>query len=77
MEAAFAGALGVRLGGRNRYGDRVEQRPALGDGRPPGPRDVDRAVRLSLLVGAASTVLLAAAAAAGREAAGRGTVAPG
>jgi adenosylcobinamide-phosphate synthase len=77
MEAAFAGALGVRLGGRNRYGDRVEQRPALGDGPPPGPRDVDRAVRLSLLVGAASTVLLAAAAAAGREAAGRGTVAPG
>jgi adenosylcobinamide-phosphate synthase len=63
MEAAFAGALGVRLGGRNRYGDRVEERPALGEGPPPGPRDVDRAVRLSLLVGAAATALLAAAAA--------------
>jgi adenosylcobinamide-phosphate synthase len=70
MEAAFAGALEVRLGGRNRYGDRVEERPALGEGPPPGPRDVDRAVRLSLLVGAAATALLAAAA-AGREAAGR------
>jgi adenosylcobinamide-phosphate synthase len=70
MEAAFAGALEVRLGGRNRYGNRVEERPALGDGPPPGPRDVDRAVRLSLLVGAAATALLAAAA-AGREAAGR------
>jgi adenosylcobinamide-phosphate synthase len=61
MEAAFAGALGVGLGGRNRYGDRVEQRPRLGEGPPPGPGDVDRAVRLSLLVGAAATVLVAAA----------------
>ncbi len=59
MEAAFAGALGVRLGGTNRYGDRVEQRPALGGGPPPGPDDVDRAVRLSLLVGSAAAVLAA------------------
>jgi adenosylcobinamide-phosphate synthase len=59
MEAAFAGALGVRLGGVNRYGDRVEQRPTLGSGPAPGPDDVDRAVRLSLLVGAATTVLVA------------------
>jgi adenosylcobinamide-phosphate synthase len=59
MEAAFAGVLGVRLGGTNRYGDRVEQRPALGSGPAPGPEDVDRAVRLSLLVGAAATVLAA------------------
>ena len=35
-EAAFAGALGVRLGGGdNRYGDAVEHRPAMGDGRDP------------------------------------------
>ena len=33
-EAAFAAALGVRLGGANRYGDRVEVRAALGTGRP-------------------------------------------
>src|SRR5262249_41107178 len=45
-EAAFAAALGVRLGGRNAYGDRVELRPALGDGPPPAPADVARAVRL-------------------------------
>jgi adenosylcobinamide-phosphate synthase len=59
MEAAFAGALGVRLGGSNRYGDRVEQRPILGGGPVPGPDDVDRAVRLSLLAGSAATVLAA------------------
>jgi adenosylcobinamide-phosphate synthase len=57
MEAAFAGALGVRLGGTNRYGDRVEQRPTLGGGPAPGPDDVERAVRLSLLVGSAVAVL--------------------
>jgi adenosylcobinamide-phosphate synthase len=57
MEAAFAGALGVRLGGVNRYGDRVERRPTLGGGPAPGPDDVDRAVRLSLLVGSAAAVL--------------------
>jgi adenosylcobinamide-phosphate synthase len=62
MEAAFAGALGVRLGGRNRYGDRVEERPALGDGPPPGPDDVDRAARLSVLAGLAAAALAAAAA---------------
>ena len=59
MEAAFAGARGVRLGGTNQYGDRVEQRPALGAGPIPGPGDVDRAVRLSLLVSAATAALLA------------------
>jgi len=59
MEAAFAGALGVRLGGVNRYGDRVERRPTLGSGPTPGPDDVDRAVRLSLLVGSAAAVLAA------------------
>jgi adenosylcobinamide-phosphate synthase len=58
MEAAFAGALGVRLGGRNRYGDRVEQRPALGHGQLPTPDDLDRAIRLSLLVGAATAALV-------------------
>jgi adenosylcobinamide-phosphate synthase len=46
-EAAFAAALGVRLGGIVRYGDRVEDRPRLGEGRPPVPADIARAVRLS------------------------------
>lgn len=59
MEAAFAGALRVRLGGTNRYGGRVERRPALGSGPAPGPEDVDRAVRLSVLVGSAAAAVLA------------------
>ena len=46
-EAAFAAALGVRLGGESRYGDRVEIRPPLGDGRAPARSDIKRAVRLS------------------------------
>jgi adenosylcobinamide-phosphate synthase len=49
-EAAAAGALGLRLGGRNVYGGRIEDRPGLGDGRAPGPADIHRAVRLSRAV---------------------------
>lgn len=49
-EAAFAAALGVRLGGINRYDGRVECRPALGVGRPPTAADIGRAVRLSVEV---------------------------
>jgi adenosylcobinamide-phosphate synthase len=52
-EAAFAGALGIRLGGLNRYGDRCETRPVLGTGRAPEPGDIARAVRLSRDVGSA------------------------
>src|SRR6266508_3183077 len=62
-EAAFAGALGVRLGGANRYSARVEVRGPLGDGPPPTPADLRRAIRLSTAVGAA--VALAAAGAPG------------
>ena len=46
-EAAFAAALGVQLGGRVRYGERIEDRPRLGDGRPVERGDIERAVRLS------------------------------
>lgn len=45
-EAAFAAALGLRLGGANRYGDAVELRPPLGEGRPPEPADILAAVAL-------------------------------
>jgi adenosylcobinamide-phosphate synthase len=47
IEAAFAGALRVRLGGGNSYGGRFEQRPTFGSGALPGPVDITRAVRLS------------------------------
>ncbi|GII79069.1 cobalamin biosynthesis protein CobD [Sphaerisporangium rufum] len=60
-EAAFAGALGVRLGGRNVYGGRVEHRPELGDGPPPAVADIARSVRLARAVNAAAAVLTAAA----------------
>ncbi|HSI30904.1 MAG TPA: cobalamin biosynthesis protein, partial [Miltoncostaeaceae bacterium] len=58
MEAAFAGALDVRLGGPLSYGGRIEDRPTLGRGRPPGPDDVRRAARLSRLVTLACAALL-------------------
>jgi adenosylcobinamide-phosphate synthase len=58
-ESAFAAALGLRLGGTNRYGTRVELRPALGSGRPPEPADVARAVELSRHVGLLLAALLA------------------
>jgi adenosylcobinamide-phosphate synthase len=57
VEAAFAGALGVRLGGTNRYPTHTERRPVLGDGRAPVVGDVARAVRLSQLVGRSSVVV--------------------
>ncbi|HEX2047450.1 MAG TPA: adenosylcobinamide-phosphate synthase CbiB [Acidimicrobiales bacterium] len=56
-EAAFAAALGLRLGGESRYGDRVELRPPLGTGRPPERDDIARAVRLAGDVGALSVVM--------------------
>ena len=54
VEAAFAGALGVQLGGVNTYRDRVEDRHTLGDGRPVEPNDITRSVRLAEGVGAAA-----------------------
>jgi adenosylcobinamide-phosphate synthase len=48
VEASFAGALGVRLGGTLSYGGRVEHRPVLnGSGRAVRVHDIERAVRLS------------------------------
>jgi adenosylcobinamide-phosphate synthase len=49
-ESAFAGALGVTLGGENVYHGVAEKRPTLGDGRAPDPDDIGRAVRLSRAV---------------------------
>ena len=60
VEAAFAGALGVQLGGPTQYRHELEIRPTLGEGRPPGVEDLRRAVRLSRLVQLAAAVLAAA-----------------
>jgi len=57
VEAAFAGALGIRLGGVNAYGGTVEDRQTLGDGSAPLPDDIDRATKLGRLVGHASAAL--------------------
>jgi len=59
IEAAFAGALGLRLGGPLSYAGHLEHRPHLGDGRQPHSGDIERASRLSLLVGAAAAGLSA------------------
>jgi adenosylcobinamide-phosphate synthase len=58
-EAAYAGALGLRLGGRNVYAGRVEQRPELGDGPRPGPDDISRATRLCARVTVAAALAAA------------------
>ena len=57
LEASFAGALGLRLGGPLSYDGRVEQRPTLGDGAAATTHDVRRANRLSAAVGAAAALL--------------------
>jgi len=57
VEAAFAGALGVRLGGVNVYAGEVEDRGTLGDGRAVEVADVQRAVRLSRAVSLLSLVV--------------------
>jgi adenosylcobinamide-phosphate synthase len=59
-EAAFAGALGIRLGGTSSYGGVPEHRPVLGSGRPPEVADIARAVRLSRAVTVAATAIAAA-----------------
>ncbi|MCV7383594.1 cobalamin biosynthesis protein [Mycolicibacter longobardus] len=52
VEAAFAGALGVQLGGVNTYyGNRREDRARMGYGRAPVPSDVPRTTRLARRVG--------------------------
>lgn len=63
VEAAFAGALEIRLGGRTVYPHGVRELPVLGDGRNPDAGHVTRAVELSRVVGwlagAVSTLLAA------------------
>jgi len=67
VEAAFARALGVRLGGPTVYAHGTEERPVLGEGRAPVCADVRAAVRLAAAVDRlALGVALGLAAARGR-----------
>jgi adenosylcobinamide-phosphate synthase len=63
VEAAFAGALGVRLGGPTAYRYELQIRPTLGEGVPPSVADLRRAVRLSRAVQAAAVLCVALSAA--------------
>ena len=58
VEAAFAGALGVRLGGPTQYHHGLQIRPTLGNGREPTVADLRRAVALSRAVQAAAALLI-------------------
>jgi adenosylcobinamide-phosphate synthase len=51
VEAAFAGALEIRVGGRTVYPHGVVELPVLGVGRNPDAGHVTRAVELSRVVG--------------------------
>ena len=55
----MAGALGVRLGGRNVYFGRTETRALLGDGPRPSAVHLRRAARLSGAAGVGAAVLAA------------------
>ena len=59
VEGAFAGALGVTLGGRNSYGGVTEDRGELGTGPAPAVADLPRANRLALAVSAGSLLVAA------------------
>ncbi|MCL6521947.1 MAG: adenosylcobinamide-phosphate synthase CbiB [Firmicutes bacterium] len=62
-EAAYAGALGVRLGGLNVYGGRASPHPYLGEPlRPLEPGRITEAVRLLAWTGGLAVLLAAAAA---------------
>ncbi len=60
VEAAFAGALGITLGGTNLYGARTEHRAVLGSGRSPDPADIARATDLARRVDLAAVGFAAA-----------------
>jgi adenosylcobinamide-phosphate synthase len=63
VESTFAGSLGIRLGGTNTYyGDRVEHRAGMGDGRAAEPADISRTTRLARRVGLGAVLAAAATA---------------
>jgi adenosylcobinamide-phosphate synthase len=58
VEAAFAAALGIRLGGTNVYRGQAEERGTLGTGRPPVTDDIAAARALARDVTVALCVVL-------------------
>ncbi len=66
VEAAFAAALGVQLGGVNHYDGEIEDRGILGDGPPPTVATIASAVRLRRTATATTAALLLAPAAIGQ-----------
>lgn len=66
-EAAMAGVLGVRLGGRTAYRDRVEDRPVMGFGREPDTQDIRDAATLSHVVQTTAVALLSTTVIAARR----------
>ena len=67
VEAAFAGALGVQLGGRNVYGGVEEDRGVLGFGPAPTSADLARGNRLALAVSAGAALVASVLAWLGRR----------
>ncbi|MBS9375534.1 cobalamin biosynthesis protein [Rhodococcus sp. B50] len=67
VEASFAGALGIRLGGTNIYHGVVEDRGTLGDGTAPSPGDIGRTARLASKVGIGAVVTAVAVALVSRR----------
>jgi len=65
VEAAAAGALGIRLGGRTVYPHGAEERPVLGDGRPPAVAALRRMATLSRAVTWAAAAVTASIAVTG------------
>lgn len=59
VESAFAGALDLRLGGTNTYGEETEDRGTLGDGLPPAVPDIRRTAQLARRVSYAAALLAA------------------
>ena len=57
VEATFAGALGVSLGGTNVYSGRTEHRVVLGVGRAPVVSDIARSITLARTVDWAALVV--------------------
>jgi adenosylcobinamide-phosphate synthase len=65
IESAFAAALGITLGGTNRYADYVEARGLLGSGRPAATSDIAAAVKLARHINLLCALMFSAAVSAG------------